>query len=72
MDATDQSRDRTGVHNPRQQRNGISFFPPNEQYQQTTYELFPGGNYGEVTTRHGKHLFYTYVVTPGQTEASHE
>ena len=35
------------------------FFPGNEQYQQTTHELFPGGKHGEVTSRHGKHLFYT-------------
>jgi hypothetical protein len=38
------------------------FFPGNEQYQQTTYKLFPGGKIGEVTTRRGKHLFYTYVL----------
>jgi 4-amino-4-deoxy-L-arabinose transferase-like glycosyltransferase len=40
------------------------FFPGNEQYQQTTYELFPGGKHGEVTSRRGKHLFYTYALTP--------
>ena len=40
------------------------FFPGNEQYQQTTRELFPGGKPGEVTSRRGKHLFYTYVLTP--------
>jgi hypothetical protein len=40
------------------------FFPGNEQYQQTTQELFPGSNPGEVTSRRGKHLFYTYVLTP--------
>lgn len=40
------------------------FFPGNEQYQQTTRELFPGGKNGEVTTRRGKHLFDTYVLTP--------
>jgi hypothetical protein len=45
------------------------FFPGNEQYQQTTYELFPGGKYGEVTTRRGKHLFYTYVLTPSEAQA---
>ena len=40
------------------------FFPGNEQYQQTTHQLFPGGRQGEVTNRRGKHLFYTYVLTP--------
>ena len=40
------------------------FFPGSEQYQQGTYELFPGGKHGEVTTRRGKHLFYTYVLGP--------
>jgi hypothetical protein len=40
------------------------FFPGNEQYQKTTHELFPGGNNGEVTNRNGRHLFYTYVLTP--------
>ena len=40
------------------------FFPGNEQYRQLTRELFPSGKDGEVTTRRGKHLFYTYVLTP--------
>jgi hypothetical protein len=40
------------------------FYPGSEQYQQTTHELFPGGKRGEVTNRRGKHLFYTYVLTP--------
>jgi hypothetical protein len=44
------------------------FFPGNEQYQQTTYELFPGGKDGEVTTRHGRHLFYTYVLVPSRAQ----
>jgi hypothetical protein len=38
------------------------FFPGNEQYEQTTRQLFPGGKYGEVRSRDGKHLFYTYVL----------
>jgi 4-amino-4-deoxy-L-arabinose transferase-like glycosyltransferase len=42
------------------------FFPGNEQYEQTTHELFAGGKYGEVTSRHGKHLFYTYVLPEAQ------
>jgi 4-amino-4-deoxy-L-arabinose transferase-like glycosyltransferase len=45
------------------------FFPGNEQYQQTTHELFPGGTDGEVTSRRGKRLFYTYVLTPAQVQA---
>jgi hypothetical protein len=46
------------------------FFPGNEQYQQRTHELFPGGEDGEVTSRHGKHLFYTYVLTPSGAKAT--
>ena len=46
------------------------FFLGNEQYQQTTHELFPGGKHGEVTTRRGKHLFYTYVLTPPEAQAT--
>jgi len=45
------------------------FFPGNEQYQETTRELFPGGKHGEVTNRRGKHLFYTYVFTPTREQA---
>ena len=45
------------------------FFPGNEQYQEMTHELFPGGKDGEVTSRRGKHLFYTYVLTPAQAQA---
>jgi hypothetical protein len=40
------------------------FFLGNEQYEQMTDELFPGGKHGEVTNPRGKHLFYTYVLTP--------
>lgn len=39
------------------------FFPGNEQFQQTTEKLFPGGKQGEVTSRRGNHLFYTYILT---------
>src|SRR5262249_1230371 len=46
------------------------FFPGNEQYQETTRKLFPGGKDGEVTTQHGKHLFYTYVLTPSRARAT--
>ena len=46
------------------------FFPGHEQYQQTTYEFFPGGKHGEVTSRRGKHLFYTYVLTPPEAQAT--
>jgi hypothetical protein len=38
------------------------FFPGSEQYQQRAHELFPGGEHGEVASRRGKHLFYTYVL----------
>jgi hypothetical protein len=46
------------------------FFPGNEQYQQMTRELFPGGKNGEVTNRIGKHLFYTYVLTPPEAQTT--
>jgi len=46
------------------------FFPGNEQHQQTTQELFPGGKYDEVTSRRGKHLFYTYVLAPPRAQTS--
>jgi 4-amino-4-deoxy-L-arabinose transferase-like glycosyltransferase len=41
------------------------FFPGNEQYQELTHKLYPSGVDGEVTRR-GKHIFYTYVLTPAQ------
>jgi Dolichyl-phosphate-mannose-protein mannosyltransferase len=44
------------------------FFPGNEQYQETAYELFPGGKHGEVRSQRGKHLFYTYVLAPSRTQ----
>jgi hypothetical protein len=40
------------------------FFPGNEQYRELTRKVYPGGVDGEVTTRRGKHLFYTYVFPP--------
>ena len=46
------------------------FFPGNEQYQGRTRKLFPGGKDGEVTTQHGKHLFYTYVLLPPGAQAT--
>jgi hypothetical protein len=46
------------------------FFPGNEQYQQTTHDLFPGGKHGEVTSRQGKHLFYTYVLPPPEAQTT--
>ena len=46
------------------------FFSGNEQYQQTTHELFPGGKHGEVTSQRGKHLFYTYVLTSPEAQAT--
>jgi len=44
------------------------FFAGNEQYEQTTHALFPDGKHGEVTSRHGKHLFYTYVLPPPEEQ----
>jgi hypothetical protein len=44
------------------------FSPGNEQYRRLTHELFPNGKDGEVTTRRGKHLFYTYVLAPAQVQ----
>ena len=35
-----------------------------------THELFPGGKHGEVTSRHSKHLFYTYVLPPPEAQAT--
>ena len=46
------------------------FFPGNDQYQQMTHELFLEGKDGEVTSRHGKHLFYTYLLTPPEAQTS--
>jgi hypothetical protein len=47
------------------------FFPGNEQYRELTHRLYPGGVDGEVTTKRGKHLFYTYVQLPRQRQAIH-
>jgi hypothetical protein len=44
------------------------FFPGNEQYRELSHDFFPGGTDGEVTTRPGKHLFYTYVLAPAQAQ----
>jgi hypothetical protein len=46
------------------------FFAGNEQYEQMTHELFPGGQHGEITTRHGKHLFDTFVLPPAEGQAT--
>jgi len=46
------------------------FFPGNERYQQRAYELFPGGKLGKITSQHGKHLFYTYVLAPSSGKAT--
>jgi hypothetical protein len=46
------------------------FFPGNELYQQTARELFPGGRNSEITSRRGKHLFYTYVLTPPEAQTT--
>jgi hypothetical protein len=44
------------------------FFSGNDQYRNLTRELFRGGKDGEVSSRRGKHLFYTYVLTPAQLQ----
>jgi hypothetical protein len=46
------------------------FSPGNEQYQQMTFELFPGGKQSEVRSRRGKHFFYTYVLAPSKAQAT--
>jgi hypothetical protein len=48
------------------------FFPGNEQYRELTPKLYPGGSDGEVTTKRGKHLFYTYVLPPTQMQTIHK
>jgi len=70
VNAADQSCDGTGVHNSDNKGVAFLFFPGNEQYQKTRRELFPGGKDGEVTSRRGKHLFYTYVLTPPEAQAT--
>ena len=56
------------------EKNGLAFlfFAGNEQYRQLVHKLYPGGADGEVTTKRGKRLFYTYVITPAQAEAIHK
>jgi hypothetical protein len=48
------------------------FFARNEQYRKLTHNLYPGGIDGEVTTKRGNHLFYTYVITPKQAQETHK
>ena len=42
------------------------FFPGSEQYQERICELCPGGRAEEVRNPTGHHVFYTYVVEPGE------
>ena len=42
------------------------FFPGNEQYQERIRELYPGGRTDEVRNPVWRHVFYTYVVEPGE------
>jgi len=42
------------------------FFPGSEQYQERIRELCPGGRAEEVRNPTGHHVFYTYVVEPGE------
>jgi 4-amino-4-deoxy-L-arabinose transferase-like glycosyltransferase len=46
--------------------NGLAFlfFSGNEQYQDLIRQRYPGGTTGEVRNQVGRHVFYTYVVTP--------
>jgi hypothetical protein len=73
-----EGQDRTVLPNPaadllsvttRNRGLAFFFFPGNEQYRALTHQLFPGGVDSEVTTKYGKHLFYTYVVTPNKALA---
>jgi 4-amino-4-deoxy-L-arabinose transferase-like glycosyltransferase len=48
------------------------FFQGNEQYRELTHKLYPGGSDGQVTTKRGKHLFYTYVLPPTQSQPIHK
>ena len=50
----------------------LLFFPENEHYRELTHKVYPGGVDGEVTTKRGKHLFYTYVLTRAQAQAAHK
>jgi len=40
------------------------FFPGNEHFMDAIRERYPRGTAGEVRNPVGRHLFYTYVVTP--------
>jgi hypothetical protein len=46
--------------------NGLAFlfFSGNEQYQDLIRQRYPGGTTGEVRNQVGRHVFYTYIVTP--------
>ena len=57
---------------PENQGLAFLFFPGNEQYRELTHKLYPGGLDSEVATKRGTHLFYTYVLTPRQTQAVHK
>lgn len=46
------------------------FFAGSQQYGKTAHHVFPGGKQGEVTSRTGKHLFYTYVIAPPEAQAN--
>jgi len=45
------------------------FFPGNEQYLDVVRERYPSGRAGEVRNPVERHVFYTYVVKPGQSGA---
>jgi 4-amino-4-deoxy-L-arabinose transferase-like glycosyltransferase len=48
------------------------FFPGNVQYRELAHNLYPGGIDGEVTTKRSKRLFYTYAITPQQSQEPHK
>ncbi len=40
------------------------FMPGGEQYRQLVRSTHPGGKEGEISSRTGRHLFYTYILRP--------
>jgi hypothetical protein len=40
------------------------FMPGGEQHRETVRRSHPGGIEGEVRSRTGRHLFYTYTLAP--------
>ena len=42
------------------------FMPGGEQHRDLVRRAHPGGIEGEVRSRVGRHLFYTYTLPPGE------